>query len=231
MNYIKPVDGPISAGFKAKGPYWPAGGHNGVDFAVPARTPVKAATDGIVIFEGWGQNNTWMTQPAGICILTLDTDGTHSGYAHLSETVVNKVQEVKKGQIIGYVGTTGSSTGPHLHFEKLPARPDFNNGVQGRIDPMPFFKQKTNPAPAPSSGGRVAQVGTFESQVNSLRIRRSPSMNGAVVGKFDVGGKVKYDSYIDAEGYRWISWIGNSGNRNYAARRTLDNKTIFGKAY
>ena len=87
------------------------------------------------------------------------------------------------------------------------------------------------PAPQPAPSGAVAQLGTFESQVNGLRIRRSPSMNGAVVGSFDVGGKVKYDSYVDAEGYRWISWIGNSGNRNYAARRTLDNKTVFGEAY
>ncbi len=87
------------------------------------------------------------------------------------------------------------------------------------------------PAPQPAPSGAVAQIGTFESQVNGLRIRRSPSMNGAVVGKFDVGGTVKYDSYVDAEGYRWISWIGNSGNRNYTARRTLDNKTIFGKAF
>ena len=87
------------------------------------------------------------------------------------------------------------------------------------------------PAPQPAPSGAVAQVGTFQSQVNGLRIRRSPSMNGAVVGKFNVGGTVKYDSYIDTEGYRWISWIGNSGNRNYAARRALDNKTIFGKAF
>ena len=87
------------------------------------------------------------------------------------------------------------------------------------------------PAPQPAPSGAVAQLGTFESPVNGLRIRRSPSMNGAVVGQFDVGGKVKYDCYVDAEGYRWISWIGNSGNRNYAARRTLDNSTIFGKAY
>lgn len=99
-------------------------------------------------------------------------------------------------------------------------------------DGAQYVTETAKPTPTPTpSNGRIAQNGTFESTVNGLRIRRSPSLNGEVVGAFDVGGKVRYDSYIDADGYRWVSWVGNSGNRNYAARRTLDNKTVFGKAY
>ena len=77
-------------------------------------------------------------------------------------------------------------------------------------------------------GERIAQIGTFTSSVDNLNVRRSPSLSGQVVAQYNKGESVKYDSYIDSEGYRWISYIGKSGNRNYVARRKLDNSEIFG---
>lgn len=74
----------------------------------------------------------------------------------------------------------------------------------------------------------IPQHATFTSSVNNLRVRRSPSLSGEVVAHYDKGGKVKYDGYVDNEGYRWITYIGKSGNRNYIARRKLDNSQIFG---
>ena len=76
--------------------------------------------------------------------------------------------------------------------------------------------------------GRVEQHATFTASVNGLRVRRAPSLNGVVVAHYNKGGKVNYDSCIDYEGYRWISYIGKSGHRNYIARRKLDNSKIFG---
>ena len=61
-----------------------------------------------------------------------------------------------------------------------------------------------------------------------MNVRRSPSLSGQVVAQYDKGESVKYDSYIDNEGYRWISYVGKSGNRNYIARRKLDNSQVFG---
>ncbi|MFX7209412.1 M23 family metallopeptidase, partial [Acinetobacter baumannii] len=55
-------------------------------------------------------------------------DGMHSGYAHMSRVVARTGEKVKQGDIIGYVGATGMATGPHLHFEFLPANPNFQNG-------------------------------------------------------------------------------------------------------
>lgn len=82
---------------------------------------------------------------------------------------------------------------------------------------------------APSTGWKIVpQNGTFTSSVNGLRVRRSPSLNGQVVAHYDKGGTVKYDGYVDNDGYRWITYIGKSGNRNYVARRKLDNSKIFG---
>ena len=74
----------------------------------------------------------------------------------------------------------------------------------------------------------IPQHATFTSSVNNLRVRRSPSLSGKIVAHYDKGGKVKYDGYVDNEGYRWITYIGKSGNRNYIARRKLDNSQIFG---
>lgn len=114
-------------------------GHNGDDYAAPAGTPVYAADEGTVAFEGWGQNHTWMGAAAGICVL-INNGGVYSGYAHLSGTTVNKGQRVEKGQLIGTVGSTGAATGAHLHFEALPLSPNFRNGYAGRIDPQQYME-------------------------------------------------------------------------------------------
>jgi murein DD-endopeptidase MepM/ murein hydrolase activator NlpD len=113
-------------------------GHNGIDLAAPVGTAVYAAKDGTVTFEGWGKNNPWMGEPAGICVL-LNHGDIHTGYAHMSRTVVNAGQHVSKGELIGYSGATGVASGPHLHFEVLPQNPDFSNGFAGRIDPVPLL--------------------------------------------------------------------------------------------
>ncbi|UNQ40959.1 M23 family metallopeptidase [Prescottella equi] len=136
----------ISQGFGGNADYYRQfgqQGHNGVDLAAAAGTPVYAADEGTVVFEGWGQNHSWMGSPAGICVL-INHGGSHAGYAHMTSTVVNKGQRVSKGQHIGYVGSTGAATGPHLHFEMLPLSPNFNNGFAGRINPMPYIETTTN---------------------------------------------------------------------------------------
>lgn len=114
-------------------------GHDGIDYPVGSGTPVYAAGDGVVTFEGFGANNSWMTDMAGICVLIKHSD-KYTGYAHLSRTVINSGQQVTKGQLIGYSGATGAAEGPHLHFEVLPLNPNWNDRVyHGRIDPAPFL--------------------------------------------------------------------------------------------
>ncbi|WP_346773314.1 lytic exoenzyme target recognition domain-containing protein [Streptococcus tangpeifui] len=156
--YTKPVDGNISAGFNG----YP--GHGGIDYAVPDGTPVRAARDGVVKFAGDGSNHSWMTWLAGNCILIQHSDGMYTGYAHLSSVAVSAGNQVKQGQIIGYSGHTGYVTGPHLHFEMLPANPNFNNGYSGRIDPTPYIIN----APYYSGGG----TDTTPSTANNLKVYR-----------------------------------------------------------
>lgn len=86
------------------------GQHTGVDFAAPAGTHIYAWKDGTVTFVGWSGGY-------GKFIIVDHGDGTVSRYAHCSGYAVSKGQSVVKGQTIGYVGTTGNSTGNHLHFE------------------------------------------------------------------------------------------------------------------
>jgi murein DD-endopeptidase MepM/ murein hydrolase activator NlpD len=86
--------------------------HTGIDFAAERGTPVRAVGDGIITLAGWNGGY-------GKAIDLQHDDRYMSRYAHLhnfADGIRNGV-EVKKGQIIGYVGSTGRSTGPHLHFE------------------------------------------------------------------------------------------------------------------
>lgn len=84
--------------------------HQGVDFGVPSGTPIKAAAGGRISFAGWhgGHGNYVMVSHSK----TLST-----AYAHMSRFAVRPGQQVAQGQVIGYVGSTGLSTGPHLHYE------------------------------------------------------------------------------------------------------------------
>lgn len=91
--------------------YYP--GHSGVDLAAPVGTPVLAADSGVVIFSGW-VNPDW---GYGILVVLDHGNGWTTYYAHLSGTNVGCGQYVPRGGTVGYVGTTGRSSGPHLHFE------------------------------------------------------------------------------------------------------------------
>jgi murein DD-endopeptidase MepM/ murein hydrolase activator NlpD len=84
--------------------------HLGVDYAAPVGTPVRAVGDGVVDFAGW-QNGY------GNFIVLNHRNGQSTAYGHLSRILVKKGQHVEQGNTIGAVGTTGFSTGPHLHFE------------------------------------------------------------------------------------------------------------------
>lgn len=84
--------------------------HLGVDFAAPTGTPVRTVGDGVVSFAGWQRGY-------GNVIEIQHRDRKATLYAHLSRIDVRKGQRVGQGDLIGAVGSTGASTGPHLHFE------------------------------------------------------------------------------------------------------------------
>lgn len=123
-----PVAGRISSGFGTR--THPLTGqrrlHAGLDIAAPAGTPIRAAAAGRVASAG----------PRGGYGLTVDVvhgDGTVTRYAHQSQLLVARDQAVAAGQVIGRVGSTGNSTGPHLHFEVRTAA--------GPIDPRTWLPQ------------------------------------------------------------------------------------------
>lgn len=99
--------------------------HTGVDFQAEHGTPVFATSDGVVLKaicnkEGYGNH------------IVIEHDDSYSSlYAHLSGFAITQGQKIQKGQLIGYVGSTGTSTGPHLHYEVI------ENGK--KVDPQNFF--------------------------------------------------------------------------------------------
>lgn len=85
--------------------------HKGTDFGGRRGTPVLSTAPGTVLFAGRGRNGV------GICVVIRHADGWVSRYFHLSKVDVKSGQWVKRGQKVGRIGSTGRSTGPHLHFQ------------------------------------------------------------------------------------------------------------------
>lgn len=89
-------------------------GANGIDLAAPKGTPIYAVADGeILIAKGSGYNGGY-----GLYVVENFADGSQSLYGHMSKVTIAQGSTVKQGDLIGYVGSTGHSTGPHLHFER-----------------------------------------------------------------------------------------------------------------
>jgi murein DD-endopeptidase MepM/ murein hydrolase activator NlpD len=92
--------------------------HAGMDFTAPTGTDIYATGDGVVTWADWRQGY-------GMCIIIDHGYGFETLYGHMSEYVAKAGQKVKRGELIGKVGSTGKSTGPHLHYEvHVKGKPD-----------------------------------------------------------------------------------------------------------
>lgn len=116
--------------------------HKGIDFAAPTGTPIYAAGDGVVEYAS-------VKGGYGKYVRIKHTGRYSTAYAHMSRIATVKGKKVKQGQIIGYVGTTGRSTGPHLHYEILtnnvqvnPQHVKFKTGVVLAGKELASFKAK-----------------------------------------------------------------------------------------
>jgi murein DD-endopeptidase MepM/ murein hydrolase activator NlpD len=127
QGWVAPVEVyELSAGFGSGGAHW-ANRHTGQDFAVPIGTPVRSVGEGRVVNVSCGG-------AFGIQIVIEHSGGYYTQYAHLASIAVDQGDQVTAGQWIGQTGTTGNSTGPHLHFE-VRVTPELGSGV----DPVPWL--------------------------------------------------------------------------------------------
>ena len=192
MQLIKPFNGNYPVTQRFGDTYTDPKGHKGIDYALPVGTPVLAAADGIV--EKAGVDNTGY----GNMILVRHTWNDGTVYAHLRNWAVQPGQQVKAGEIIGYSGNTGNSTGAHLHFEYRTVCNDYKSA----IDPEIFMKtssQNQNPEPVGAvSFGRVRVIADY------VAIRNSPGITGTVLTRAkrdDI--LLSTDTIKPADGLNW----------------------------
>ncbi|MEV0695963.1 LysM peptidoglycan-binding domain-containing M23 family metallopeptidase [Streptomyces sp. NPDC050388] len=130
-GYSSPVPGGgLGTAYKVAGSMWSSGYHTGVDFAIPTGTSLKAVGPGTVVSAGWAG-------AYGNQVVIKLADGHYAQYAHLSSLSVSAGQAVSGGQQVGLSGSTGNSTGPHLHFE-IRTTPNYGSDV----DPVAYLGAK-----------------------------------------------------------------------------------------
>ena len=128
-GFIWPAKGVFTSGYG-----WRWGRmHKGIDVAGPIGTPIVAASDGVVTYAQWNDGGY------GYLVEITHPDGTETVYAHNSRILVQKGQRVAQGDQISEMGSTGFSTGPHLHFEIHPAG-------SGAVNPMAFLPKDDSSA-------------------------------------------------------------------------------------
>lgn len=142
----------VSSGYGMR--YHPISGnrkaHLGVDFAAPTGTPVRTVGDGRVRFAGWQSGY-------GNVVFVEHNNGQSTVYAHLSRIDVRLGQSLSKGQTLGAVGSTGASTGPHLHFEFR---------VNGRHqDPLAMVRKTASISIAPAMRPQFEAVVTAQQRL------------------------------------------------------------------
>lgn len=207
------------------------GMHYGVDLPMPQGTPVRAITGGTVQYAGWDQMG------GGNTITVQEPDGQHSQfYMHLSGFNVAAGQTIQTGQIIGYSGNTGASTGPHLHFQRMNGYPS-NETAE---NPLPFLQslgygnggQSGGSSSASHPGFQENQYGTlykeehasFTPNTSIITRKTGPFINMPRGGTLEAGQTIHYDEVMKQAGYVWLGYDSNGGRR-YLPIRTWDRTT------
>lgn len=127
---FKYISSPFTTGKRYIEAFNVSTGHRAVDYAAAYSTPIRAVGDGAVTYAGWRSGYGNLT--------SIRHNSTYStNYGHQSRIIVKRGQKVKQGQVIGYVGSTGFSTGPHLHFEMV------KNGI--KINPSSVISPPGRP--------------------------------------------------------------------------------------
>ena len=106
---------PVPVGIKTQGLHGP--GHRGIDIGAPKGTPIYASAGGLVSIAHIGWSGGY-----GNMLIIDHPNGTKTLYAHMTKLATSTGDQVAQGEVIGYVGSTGRSTGPHLHFEVFNAK-------------------------------------------------------------------------------------------------------------
>ncbi|MFC5799955.1 M23 family metallopeptidase [Streptomyces formicae] len=128
LGFTVPVDAGVSTAYRTAGAMWSSGYHTGVDFAAATGTSIKSVGPGTVVSAGWAG-------AYGNQVVIQHEDGTYSQYAHLSSLSIGAGESVTGGQQIGLSGSTGNSSGPHLHFE-IRTTPNYGSD----IDPVAYLR-------------------------------------------------------------------------------------------
>ena len=152
-------------------PYKP-GKHRGIDLVnhkLYSKTPIRATADGVVVAASKG---AW-DKSYGNMVAVYHGDGNYTNHAHLSKISVKVGQKVKAGDLLGYMGTTGNSTGIHLHFEVHLGK------KWNRVDPKPFMDA--------AGKGKQYKVVTKKDPLN---VRKSPEPGSKVIGSIPKGAIV-----------------------------------------
>ena len=189
--------------------------HGGVDLAISTGTPILAAENGIVTVA-----HAWLgtvSDGYGNYVDILHPDGNTTRYGHMSEINVKVGQIVVKGQQIGRVGSTGRSTGPHLHFEVITP--------MGRTDPMPFINgHDWNLAVEIEGVGGSVHIANADGYTTAIhrdynnKLSYIESLGGTEVAKDaeyhimneDPGEAVKFKIYY-APGYKVTGYVKSTG--------------------
>ena len=205
MKLILPVEGyPISLGFgevygaNVRGDGWDFGGkrHNGVDFACPLGTPVRASANGRVVFCGWDSTGY------GNLIRIRHSDDSETRYAHLAAFITSYGAAVYPGQPIATSGATGNVTGDHLHWE-------YRTADGKAVDPMGLLAgsdssddgaDEVNEKKSHSSALSVGKMAEIVVQTANIR----DSAFGSVIGQVQAGTAVEVLSEAQtAQGLNW----------------------------
>lgn len=159
---LRPVNGRLTSGFGYR--RHPVLGyrrmHSGIDFAAPTGTPIYAVADGRVQMAGYNGGY-------GRFVRLAHEGGLGSGYGHMSRIAVSAGERVRRGQVIGYVGSTGLSTGPHLHYEL------YRNGVPINPASVQFVQR------AQLSGAELARFRARLNQLTALGTTPTPREDAA----------------------------------------------------